>query len=242
MGVRDDEPVLGPSCGAGVIGAPTCSSNYLTRLLGKAERSPAGTRGASETWRLTIVPTGASGPGKWKWFSRTRAWEAPAQPPPPGPRAWRSATRAGPARDLPGGEGDASSVRGSPVSPAAPLCSARRGEGAPRRGARGPAMAAQGGSTARRRHPRHRLGLGDWPPGGRGPSRPRPRRTLRRSRGVDRPGCQGEGPYSAPPPRSPLRLRSRGRAERSQALRAGLCSCPKLGFLKFRKGWMDLEG
>lgn len=69
VGVRDDL-VVGPSYGAGVIGAPTCWSNSLARLLGDVERSPAGTGGDTGTEWLTIEPPGASGAGKWNWFSQ----------------------------------------------------------------------------------------------------------------------------------------------------------------------------
>ena len=53
VAVRDDL-VVGPSYGAGVIGAPICWSNSLVRPLGEVERSPAGTGGNAGTGRLTI--------------------------------------------------------------------------------------------------------------------------------------------------------------------------------------------
>lgn len=192
VGVRDDEPVLGPSCGAGAVGAPTCSANYMARLLGKAERSPAGTGGASGTWRLTIVPTGASGPGKWKWFSRTREWEAPARSPHTAPRAWRSATRAGPARDLPGGGG--MRARSGAAPSGRPPRSARRREARELRCAEREARQWRPRAVARP--------AGATPP----------------SVGAGRPATGWEGPGPAPPrPAPPLThapAEPRGRAAR----------------------------
>ena len=69
VGVRDDL-LVGPSYGAGVIGAPICWSKSLARPLGDVERNPAGTGGDAGTRRVTIEHPGASGAGKWKWFSQ----------------------------------------------------------------------------------------------------------------------------------------------------------------------------
>lgn len=50
---------------------------------------------ASGTRRLATVPTGASGPGRWKWFSGTQAppWEAPSSGRLPGPGGERHGLR-----------------------------------------------------------------------------------------------------------------------------------------------------
>ena len=79
VGVRDDL-LVGPSYGAGVIGAPICWSKSLARPLGDVERSPAGTGGDAGTRRVTIEHPGAAGAGKWKWFSQMRV--PPAGGPP----------------------------------------------------------------------------------------------------------------------------------------------------------------
>lgn len=68
-----DGPGLGPCCWEDVIGAPACLSNELVRLVEHAERSTARTGESSGTRQLTIVPTGASGAAKKRWFSRTWA-------------------------------------------------------------------------------------------------------------------------------------------------------------------------
>lgn len=83
VGVRDDL-LVGPSYGAGVIGAPICWSKSLARPLGDVERSPAGTGGEAGTRRLTIELPGASGAGKWKWFSQMRVLPAGGRPHPSG--------------------------------------------------------------------------------------------------------------------------------------------------------------
>ena len=221
MGVRDDL-LVGPSYGAGVIGAPICWSKSLARPLGDVERNPAGTGGDAGTRRVTIEHPGASGAGKWKWFSQMRV--PPAGGPPPPLRAWRPATRAGPARDLPDAAGrDASRIEGSVVRPPASLYLARPGSCAGQ--LERPSNGDLGREHGRSCHRRHRLALGSRLPGRRGPNLPRPRRTLLQS---PRAGLRGEGPRSVPPLTSPLRLRSAGRAPPSQALRAGLRSCPAL--------------
>lgn len=100
VGVRD-EPELGPCSGTGAIGAPTCSFTWP----GSGERGEKpcrdrrGLGNALAPGRSCLRAYGASGTGKWKWFSRTQA------PPLGGPELRPSlrgpATRAAPAGDLP---------------------------------------------------------------------------------------------------------------------------------------------
>lgn len=122
------------------------------------------------------------------------------RPPLPPLRAWRPATRAGPARDLPDAAGrDASRIEGSVVRPPASLYLARPGSCAGQ--LERPSNGDLGREHGRSCHRRHRLALGSGLPGRRGPNLPRPRRALRQS---PRAGLRGEGPRSVPPLTSPL--------------------------------------
>lgn len=157
---------MGPCCGLCAIAARTCSFHYLTRLLGNAERSLAGTGGASGTCRLTVVPTGAPRAGKSKWFPRTRA------PPVGGPElrpplwVWRPAARVGPAGDVPDRGGRRARSGAAPSG--RPLRSARRGEARELRCAAREAWQwrPRGGSPAHGRHLRCRPGWAAGPPVG----------------------------------------------------------------------------
>lgn len=194
VGVRDDL-LVGPSYGAGMIGALICWSKSWPGPLGTwrgARLGPEGTNQAAQD-----RAPGASGAGKWKWFSQMRVLPAGGRPTPSG----HGGQRRGPGREPAGGRpltprgGMRAGLRAACVRLAASLYLARPGSYAGQ--LEGPTMATW--ARARRGcHRRHRLALGSRLQAG-GPRWLRPRRALRQGHPGRAPGGPAIGPALTSP-------------------------------------------